>query len=264
MWATRVRNNPDSLSFCKKQQRHLSYVWENNLERIPKGKEDFFFSSNKLSNKPLIHTVSLPNGNAEYPVQCRLNFKEKLLQLSLLFPSCQSRSRCHLVIYFVATKRKEKKKSKHTFLKGQTLYIHLLQGSIGHQTQRVSQKTLNEGSQSTTLFPHARRSIKYKWLRLYCIWQPNWQDDMPSQQDKILQGMRECFIFFLLLINPMKTMNPVYPKPDKMFYISLNTCSINPMFTYSLFSSDFQDSNMSGVVFSPEKQPAQSELCSWD
>lgn len=131
-----VRNNKDTYRIFEK----ITSSESQKEKRI-------FFSSNKLFNKPLIHAVSLPSGTTEYPVQYRLNFKGKLLQLPLLFPWCQSRCRCHLVIYFTATKAK---KIKHTFLKGQTLHIHLLQGSIGHQTQRVSGKTVNEGSQSVS------------------------------------------------------------------------------------------------------------------
>lgn len=68
---------PDSLCFYKKQQTLIAYL----KKPVPKGKEDF-----SPSNNPLIHTVSVPSGTKEHPVQYGLNFKEKLLQLPVLFP----------------------------------------------------------------------------------------------------------------------------------------------------------------------------------
>ena len=42
VWATRVKPKPESLYFHEIQQRHLSYIWESNLETGPKGIEDLF------------------------------------------------------------------------------------------------------------------------------------------------------------------------------------------------------------------------------
>lgn len=72
--------------------------------------------------------------------------------------------------WFISQLQKKIKNQTHNFLKGQTVYIHLQQGSIGHQSQTVSEKTLNEGSQSTALPVRVHRSIKNKWLEVYCIW----------------------------------------------------------------------------------------------
>lgn len=72
--------NQTWLTLYRKQQRHL-------ITSSKSQKEKMFFPSDKLSNKRLILSIlSISSGTTEYPVQYGLNFKEKLLQLPLIFP----------------------------------------------------------------------------------------------------------------------------------------------------------------------------------
>lgn len=131
-------------------------IWGNNLRASPERKRGFFFfySSNKLSNKPLIPRILLPVGTLNIWFTIGWT-KEKLLQLPLPSFFHDVNHVAAATRWFISLLQKEKNKKNQThFLKGQTVYIHLLQGSIGHQAQRDSGKTLNEGFQSTKLFPH--------------------------------------------------------------------------------------------------------------
>lgn len=77
------RTEPDSLTFSLQQQRHLSHIL-----------------GNTLSNKPLIPQLLFP----VEPVNIWFNTGWSY-SLSPPFPWCQSRSRCPLVIYFMAAKK---------------------------------------------------------------------------------------------------------------------------------------------------------------